>query len=108
MIKFILTDYSRREYGRDRNGGAYSYSEVVELDDAGNIVGGHYETSAEFQFCRFCGSFGCAGECDYAAQDFEPSADMKRALTLYKGGTSAEEINKLFDMDNLCVYIEGE
>ncbi len=66
-----IIDDSNFVTGKERNGGNYKYEEVAILDESGVILRGEHTTSAEFQFCTFCGSFGCT-ECTW----YHPSYEM--------------------------------
>jgi hypothetical protein len=43
-----------------RNGGDYNYGITVMLDRDYDPVGMRHWTSADFEYCAFCGAFGCS------------------------------------------------
>ena len=53
---YEIQDLSHYEPGKSRNGGSYAYYEEFEVQD-GQAVNGYHSTSAEFDYCEFCGSF---------------------------------------------------
>jgi len=55
-MKVQIRDYSCWQYGLDANGGSYGYKETAVLEK-GQIVDGQHWTTADFGFCRNCGSF---------------------------------------------------
>ena len=61
-MKVKIMDYTTYEENKSQNGGNYWYSEEFEIVD-GKAVNGTYSTSSDFQYCEFCGNFGCH-ECD--------------------------------------------
>lgn len=53
---FEIQNLSRYDPRRSRNGGSYAFYEKFEVE-GGQAVNGHHSTSAEFDYCEFCGSF---------------------------------------------------
>ena len=55
-MEIRISDYSNYEASRSRNGGSYAYYETAKIENY-QAVDGNHSTSAEFDYCPYCGKF---------------------------------------------------
>jgi hypothetical protein len=57
-MKIRIVDNSGWEWGKDNNGGFYSFAEDFEIEGNRAVKGEHWNSS-DFEYCEYCGIFGC-------------------------------------------------
>ena len=55
-FEITITDMSSYDWRRSRNGGAYWFRQHAKVRN-GQIVDGSHTTSADFDYCPYCGNF---------------------------------------------------
>lgn len=75
MKKIIFTDESQMISAMSFNGGAYGFYETA-IVDGDKIVSGHHSTTADFDYCRFCGTFSKHDHC----RKYQPSWVMEAII----------------------------
>lgn len=67
IVKVSITDWSGYDPDRCNNGGGYSYTTTYyrKDDDKWDVI---YSTSAEFEYCPYCGMFGSGCRCTHPQQ----------------------------------------
>lgn len=78
IMKVSITDWSGYDPDRCNNGGRYSYTTTYHrrVDDKWDIL---YSTSAEFEFCPYCGMFGMGCGCTHPEQS--TTAEVMEQIT---------------------------
>lgn len=58
--RVVIEDFSGYEAGRSSNGGAYGFRQTYTPDGPGTYTVRHW-TTADFQYCEYCGAWGECG-----------------------------------------------
>jgi len=87
MLKLTISDYSRYDPRRCRNGGGYGYVEKAFVEQ-GRVLFGYYWTTSELPYCTICGRFEQRLEDhvdrfhDGSDDDYQASLRMQHAIEL--------------------------
>ena len=118
-FEITVTDVTSYEWQRSRNGGAYWFRQRAKAHN-GQIVDGAHTTSADFDYCPYCGNFERNlqehEEQYHPDEEYLPSAWMEEAIrevdiALETGATlerATQIVLQLFEPDNYEVEISLE
>ena len=85
----IFSDYSEYEEGKSNNGGCYGYTTVFEKVPNKDIWYKKEYTTGEF--CPYCRSFFCSGDCEQAEYEESQSYTNRDILHQLHGGIELDE-----------------